>query len=173
METPAGFPHLKYTQVERERRWLCEDMPAAALASRDVFDITDHYLPQSHLRLRSAAPRYGGSNFRRLTKKVETSDPRQRLLTTIYLDETEYKIMRALGGLELVKSRHRFAYGDVTVALDCFTGPLTGLMLAEIEFGDEAAMTTFPQPAFATREVTNDPVYSGYALAVRAADFSD
>ncbi len=65
------------------------------------------------------------------------------------------------------KTRHYYAADDVTLSVDRFEGALTGLFLAEAEFADDAAMAAFPHPAFAVREVTDDPRYTGGEL-VRA-----
>ena len=51
--------------------------------------------------------------------------------------------------------------------MDRFEGALAGLFLAEADFADDAAMAAFPHPAFAVREVTEDPRNTGGEL-VRA-----
>ncbi|HEY4345256.1 MAG TPA: hypothetical protein VGN05_12975 [Parvibaculum sp.] len=166
---PAGYPHLKYAQIERERRWLCAKMPPLALAAPEIFKIVDHYLPESELRLRSAAALHDESNYRRLSKKTQLPDPRHRLITTIYLGEHEYTLMRGLGGLALTKHRHSFALKGRRISVDQFGAPLEGLVLAEVEFDDDETMEAYPHPPFALREVTDDARFSGFALAQMAA----
>ncbi len=46
-------------------------------------------------------------------------------------------------------------------------GPLRAPLTAAI--GDDAAMAAFPDPAFALREVTDDPRYTGGALVLHGA----
>ncbi|MDR3498868.1 MAG: hypothetical protein P4L72_06540 [Parvibaculum sp.] len=169
IEPPVGFPHLKYAQIERERRWLCDAVPEAALRSGTRLDIVDLYIPGSALRLRSAEPLDGGVNYRRLSKKVQLADPRHRLITTLYLSEGEHARLQALGGLVLKKRRINFERGGRRAAVDIFEPPLKGLILAEIEFDDDVAMTTYAMPEFARLEVTDDARYSGFALARLAA----
>lgn len=167
---PGGYPHLKYAQIERERRWLCAKTPPLALAAPEIFEIVDHYLPDSELRLLSAAPLHDGVNYRRLSKKTRLADPRHRLITTIYLGESEYALMRALGGLALRKHRHSFALKGRRISVDRFDAPLEGLVLGEVEFDDDETMATYPHPVFAIREVTDDARFAGFALARLAAE---
>ena len=159
-----GFPKLKYAWVERERRWLCRDVPMDRVA--DAWTITDLYVTGAHLRLREAIPLAGGEPMRRLTRKGDV-DAATRLLTSIYLAEAEFVMLaNALTGRTLRKIRHHLhAENGVVVSVDRFEGPLAGLILAEAEFDIAAALAAFPTPDFAVREVTDDPRYGGGALA--------
>ena len=51
------------------------------------------------------------------------------------------------------------------MSLDEFRGELAGLLLVEAEFESDEALQRFSAPPFATREVTNDPAFTGGALA--------
>jgi CYTH domain-containing protein len=124
--------------------------------------ITDLYITGARLRLREARPLDGGPVMRRLTRKADLS-PDRRLITSIYLSEAEFALFRDLPGARLLKRRHTFADG---LTADRFEGALDGLVLAEREFETDAEMAAFPQPAFAVREVTADPRYTGGALAI-------
>jgi len=159
-----GFPKLKYAWVERERRWLCRGIPREPVLSADR--ITDLYVTGARLRLREAVPLDGGAPMRRLTRKADV-DARTRLLTSIYLEETEFRLLCDLPGVRLCKTRHRLQPRDGAAFLsyDVFEGPLEGLVLAEAEFDTPEALAAFPTPAFARREVTGDPRYNGAALA--------
>lgn len=157
-----GFPKSKYAWVERERRWLCHEVPAARVIGADA--ITDHYITGVRLRLREATPLDGGEPMRRLTRKADV-DPSTRLLTSIYLSPEEFALLAGLPGTVLRKTRHRLALeGGVTMSVDRFEGPLEGLILAEKEFETDAAMAAFIAPDFCVREVTDDPRYTGGAL---------
>lgn len=153
-----GFPKLKYTNIERERRWLCAGLPDRRLLEAEA--ITDLYVNGTRLRLREAVPLNGGPVMRRLTRKADLAAD-QRLITSIYLTEVEYALFRDLPGLTLRKVRHTLADG---LSVDRFQGPLEGLFLAEAEFDTDEAMAGFPVPDFAVREVTDDPRYTGGAL---------
>jgi hypothetical protein len=157
-----GFPKLKYAWVERERRWLCHEIPMDQVIGADA--ITDLYVTGTRLRLREAIPLDGGPPMRRLTRKADV-DPATRLLTSIYLAPEEFALLADLPGRRIRKTRHRLApQGGITISIDRFEGPLAGLILAEAEFETADALAAFPMPDFALREVTDDPRYTGGAL---------
>jgi CYTH domain-containing protein len=157
-----GFPKLKYVWIERERRWLCHEIPADRVIAAEA--ITDLYVTGVRLRLREARPLGGGEPMRRLTRKADV-DASTRLLTSIYLSPEEFKLLAGLPGKLIRETRHRLApQGGVTMSVDRFEGPLTGLILAEAEFDTDAAMAAFTAPDFCVREVTDDPRYTGGAL---------
>lgn len=164
MTDPAALGFLKpekYAAVERERRWLCAGLPDLPVVRAEA--IEDLYVEGSRLRLRRATPVGGGEVILRLSKKADLA-PDKRLITTLYLTEAEYALFEGLPGRILRKTRHYYAADGVTLSVDRFEGPLAGLFLAEAEFGDDAAMATFPDPTFALREVTDDPRYTGGQL---------
>lgn len=154
----------KYAAIERERRWLCAGLPDLPVVRAEA--IEDLYVEGSRLRLRRATPIGGGEPILRLSKKADLA-PDKRLITTLYLTEAEYTLFKGLPGRVLRKTRHYYAAAGVTLSVDRFEGPVAGLFLAEAEFADDAAMAAFPDPAFAVREVTADPRYTGGEL-VRA-----
>ncbi|MDB5444113.1 MAG: hypothetical protein JWP73_2489 [Phenylobacterium sp.] len=157
-----GFQKLKYAVVERERRWLCRDVPQDRVLSAEA--ITDLYVAGTRLRLREAVPLDGGPPQRRIARKADV-DARTRLITSIYLSEVEFALLADLPGARLRKTRHHLAaVAGVSISVDRFEGPLAGLVLAEAEFDSAAAMAAFPTPDFAVREVTDDPRYSGGVL---------
>ena len=166
-ETAAalGFPKPQYRSVERERRWLCREVPRERIVNSDA--IVDLYVTGARLRLREARPLGGGAAMLRLTRKADV-DSHTRLLTSIYLPEDEFAMLaRVLNGVRLKKIRHRLqpVPGTLHVGVGEFEGELAGLILAEAEFETPEAMARFAMPDFALREVTDDPRYDGGALA--------
>ncbi|MDB5425850.1 MAG: hypothetical protein JWQ29_3266 [Phenylobacterium sp.] len=158
-----GFPKLKYAWVERERRWLCHEIPTARVIGAEA--ITDLYVTGVRLRLREARPLDGGAPMRRLTRKADV-DASTRLLTSIYLSPDEFALLAGLPGKVIRKTRHRLAPEDgVAMSVDRFEGPLEGLILAEAEFETDAALAAFAAPDFCVREVTDDRRYTGGALS--------
>jgi len=157
-----GFPKLKYAWVERERRWLCREIPMDRVIGAD--SIVDLYVTGTRLRLREATPLDGGPPMRRLSRKADV-DAATRLLTSIYLAPAEFALLAGLPGNVIRKTRHRLSpQGGVTMSVDRFEGPLEGLILAEAEFETDEAMAAFAAPDFCVREVTDDPRYTGGAL---------
>jgi CYTH domain-containing protein len=69
-------------------------------------------------------------------------------------------------GRRVEKRRHRIAYGGAMLEVDVFEGALAGLVVAEVEFADEAAARAFVPPAWFGREVTDDGAFKNRALAV-------
>jgi CYTH domain-containing protein len=157
-----GFPKLKYTAVERERRWLCSRMPVVQVLWAER--IVDLYVENARLRLRRACRLDGSGTLRRLTKKADLG-PDRRLITSVYLDEAEFSLLADLPGRRLTKVRHHLGVEDTALSVDVFEGALAGLILAEAEFRTDAEAASFPSPEFAEREVTGDPRYTGGVLA--------
>src|ERR671924_219823 len=70
------------------------------------------------------------------------------------------------------RSGYRYIYEGYNWALDVFTGRHTGLTLAEVEGENEDELEHVVAPPFVGWEVTNDPFFTGGALAVvTTADF--
>ena len=157
-----GWPKLKYAWIERERRWLCAAAPMDLVVRSEA--ITDLYVTGTRLRLREAVPLAGGAPQRRLGRKADV-DAHTRLLTSIYLSSEEFSLLSSLPGRILRKTRHHIGLvNGVEMSVDEFEGDLAGLVMAEAEFDDAAAMATYPSPDFAIREVTEDTRYSGGRL---------
>ena len=161
-----GFPKAQYTAIERERRWLCGEVPRSLV--RQTLTVTDLYVTGTLLRLREMRSSDGAPPIVKLSRKAD-ADARTRLITTIYLEEAEYAVLAAvLPGTRLTKIRHRLhAPSGVLMSVDEFQGELSGLLLVEAEFETEAELERFPMPSFAIREVTNEVAFTGGTLATR------
>jgi adenylate cyclase len=70
------------------------------------------------------------------------------------------------GGL-IEKTRHRVRWDGRDWDIDVFEGENKGLVVAEIEFDDEAEARAFVPPPWAGREVTGEERYYNARLAVR------
>lgn len=160
-----GFPKLEYVAVERERRWLCREVPRERVVRTEA--ITDLYVTGTRLRLREARPTDGGAPMLRLSRKADV-DTQTRLITSIYLPEEEFAVLAAaLPGVRIRKLRHRFqSLPGMLMLVDEFQGELEGLFLAEADFKTRDLLAAFPMPDFAVREVTDDPRFTGVNLAV-------
>lgn len=155
-----GFPNPNYRAVERERRWLCREVPREQVVRTEA--ITDLYVTGTRLRLREARLIDGGAPKLRLSRKVDV-DPHTRLITSIYLPEEEFAVLAAaLPGVRIKKLRHRLqSPPGVLMLVDAFQGELDGLIMAEAEFKTLDLLAAFPMPDFAVREVTDDPRFTG------------
>jgi adenylate cyclase len=75
------------------------------------------------------------------------------------------KLWPLTAGRRLTKSRYKIPLGDFTIELDEFEGVNRGLLVAEVEFPDEASCWGFQPPAWFGDDVTGDPRYANRRLA--------
>ena len=68
-------------------------------------------------------------------------------------------------GRRVEKLRRRTELDGLVVELDVYAGALEGLLVAEVEFADEAAADAFRPPAWFGDEVTEDERYKNRTLA--------
>lgn len=159
---------MKYAQIERERRFLLQDLPDG-LAQRPFTHITDHYLPHTRLRLRRMTDETGAVVALKLTQKFRETGfdtlshqpGTQTIITNFYLNETEYQTLAQLGGNILTKRRYRLPSDSHTFSIDVFEGDLAGLVLAEIEALSDEELAHVPQPDWTVAEVTDDVFFIG------------
>lgn len=165
---PADWQHpLKYAQVEEERRFLLRSLPSDLSPDAAYVRIVDHYLPDTRLRLRRLESPTGEVLVLKLGQKFRAADQstRQTTMTNFYLDETEYAILSTLGGALLVKRRYPYHHAGHNYNIDVFERHLSGLILMEIERRPGVDLSALPLPSVALREVTDDPFFTGGALA--------
>lgn len=156
----------RYAQTEFERKFLVRSLPEDLDAGSYV-RIVDRYLQDTRLRLRRMEKSDGRLLQYKLGQKFPQGDgvEQTRSMTNIYLDAGEYALLRQLGGLRLEKHRARYAWSGHNFSVDIFQGPLSGLVLAEIEKLNLADLIAVPVPDFAVREVTGEPSMEGGTLA--------
>ena len=159
-DAPPG-KSTKYARRERERRFVLKRSPAGPCIRRA--EISDLYITGSRLRLRQTQETMSGGRavIYKLTQKLDHPDGRPGLMTTLYLNKAEHDLLRALPGIELKKSR----YSVPPLGVDVFTGELSGLMMAEIEFDTAEDEARFQEPSEAAAEVTQDRRFTGGQLA--------
>ncbi len=162
-----GQRNGKYSCNEWERRFLVRQLPAEVRECRDYRCIMDHYIPGTRLRLRRVEANDGDHVVFKLTQKfADTSSPAMRtIITTLYLDEAEYRHLAVLGGNEITKRRYVYHNEGQRFSLDVFTGRHEGLILAEVECENEEELRCVALPPFAIREVTEEVFFTGGALA--------
>jgi CYTH domain-containing protein len=154
----------KYALIERERRFLVPDLPDVAPVA--VRRITDRYIIGTQLRLRRVEGIVDGrlEVVGKLTQKLPVpADVPGRCgeITTIYVDEHERAVVATLPALVLEKTRLSIP----PMGVDVFEGVLTGLVIAEAEFGDDDAMAAFVPPSWCGVEITGRPDLGGGELA--------
>jgi len=152
----------KYARVERERSFLLAGPPPASVGTARR-RITDRYLPGTRLRLRRVEYLDSGACEFKLTQKVPGGRPGyvRGLITNTYLSAAEYDLLASLPGEVLSKTR----VSVPPLSIDVFDPPLRGLVLGEAEFATDHAARSFPLPATAIAEITDDTRFTGGTLA--------
>ena len=150
----------RYSQIEREQRWLLREVPEGLV---DPVQIHDIYLRDTNLRLRRMESPQGV--IWKLGQKVRErpESPEIVRLTNIYLAEREYNVLTTLAGAQLSKTRWHWVWRDRGLSVDVFDEPLKGLVLAEIELGPPEIHLDAPVGALA--DVTYNNQFSGGVLA--------
>lgn len=97
----------KYALIERERRFLVSNVPNVEPRARR--SITDRYIAGTRLRVRRVDGVVDGRHevVHKLTQKVPdpaASGGRRGEITTVYLDESEYRRLSNLAGHRLTKA---------------------------------------------------------------------
>lgn len=76
-----------------------------------------------------------------------------------------YHLMSKADGIVITKRRVLIPFGKYTIELDIFEGEHRGLILAEVEFENEAEAESFVPPSWFGMDVTLDGKYHNSALS--------
>ena len=160
------LPESKYARVERERRYLLQDLPQGLMRASPHVQITDNYITGTRLRLRKVRDPQTNKWTLKFTQKFapEPEDFSRTLITNIYLDAQEYKLLSVFEANEIRKNRYRFESEGRQFSVDMFLGELFGLVLAEVSFENDEELDNFLKPQFALAEVTNNELFTGGKL---------
>ena len=156
----------KYSRIERERRYLLQDLPEGLTRADPHVQITDNYLTGTRLRLRKVRDPKTNKWTVKLTQKFapNPADFSRTVITNTYLNAAEYQVLSVFEANEIRKNRYPFEWEGRKFTIDMFLGNLFGLVLAEVSFESEAELARFPQPPFAIAEVTNNEIFTGGEL---------
>ncbi len=154
----------KYVHPEVERKFLVATIPSGATFQADI---TDHYIPNTTLRLRRMQTEHEVTFKLAQKLRIHPHDTRVILHTNFYLSEAEYVFLAStLPSHHLEKRRFRFHGRAIPMAIDQFQGHLEGLVIAEVDFGPNGDPSSLPMPSFALAEVTDDERFTGARLAL-------
>ena len=146
---------------EIERKFLVRELPHD-LTSYPSKEISQGYLVSlddgTQVRLRKADER------RTLTFKRGTGNVREEREVELTADQF-HALWPATEGKRLVKTRYEIPLGDRVVEIDVYHDRHEGLVVAEVEFDEEAAAKNFQPPDWLAEDVTGDPRYSNQLLA--------
>lgn len=156
----------KYARVERERRYLLQDLPEGLTRASPHLQITDNYITGTRLRLRKVRNPQTNKWTVKLTQKFvpEPENFARAIITNIYLNALEAETFAVFEANEVRKNRYPFEFEGRTFSADMFLGDLFGLVLAEVSFETDGELDNFPKPAFAIADVTNIELFTGGRL---------
>lgn len=159
-------PESKYARIERERRYLLQDLPEGLTRADPHVQITDNYIIGTRLRLRKVRDPRTNKWTVKFTQKFapNPADFSRTVITNTYLNAAEYQALSVFEANEIRKNRYPFEWEGLKFTIDMFLGNLFGLVLAEVSFESEAELAGFPQPPFAIAEVTNNEIFTGGEL---------
>jgi CYTH domain-containing protein len=160
------IPDSKYARVERERRYLLNDLPEG-LARTDLhLQITDNYITGTRLRIRKVRDPKTNKWTVKFTQKFapNPADLSHTIITNTYLSATEAETLSVFEANEIRKNRYYFDFEGRRFSVDMFLGDLFGLVLAETSFETDEEMRVFQLPPFALADVTDNEMFSGGKL---------
>lgn len=148
--------------LEIERKFLVEEV-SAQLAGAPATEIDQGYLVLGAGASEARVRRRAGA----FTLTVKRGGGLVRGETEIELSEEQFERLWPLTeGQRVRKRRHELPLaGDLVAEVDVYADGLQGLIVAEVEFPDEATAAAFTPPAWLGREVTEDPAYKNRRLA--------
>ena len=159
----AALPEVPAMESEIERSFLI-DFQAIPY---DLSTLVCHEIQQGYIAI-------DGETEVRLRLKDDDALITIKQGTGNVRKEHEYAIpsaeapsLLAMAGDRIVtKTRYIISQDAYRIELDVFKGAHTGLILAEVEFADEASSDEFVAPAWFGQEVTEDTRYMNRNLAV-------
>jgi CYTH domain-containing protein len=169
-------PESKYARVERERRYLLQDLPEGVSRADHHLQITDNYITGTRLRLRKVRDPQTNKWVVKFTQKFapDRDDLSRTIITNTYLNPIEADTLGIFEANEIRKNRYHFEFEGRQFSVDMFLGDLFGLVLAEVSFDSDDELENFSPPPFALAEVTNNEVFSGGRLSqLSFADLQD
>ncbi len=160
------LPESKHARVERERRYLLQDLPPGLTRASPHTQITDNYITGTRLRLRKIRDPLTNKWIVKFTQKYapKPEDLTRTIITNTYLSPQEYEVLSVFEGNEIRKNRYPFEFQEKKFSVDMFLGDLFGLVLAEVSFQDDGELDSFPLPTFVLIEVSNNELFTGGRL---------
>jgi CYTH domain-containing protein len=159
-------PESRYARMERERRYLLQDLPEGLTRASYHLQITDNYITGTRLRLRKARDPKTNMWTMKFTQKFapNPADLARTLITNINLNAQEAEALSVFEANEIRKNRYPFEFDGRKFSIDMFLGDLFGLVLAEVSFATDEELESFPKPTFAIADVTNNELFTGGRL---------
>ncbi len=137
--------------MEIERKFLIKELPD--LSQYSYVDIEQGYLStQPVLRIRKKNDKYI------LTYKGAGLMAREEIEADLTKEAYDH-LKEKIDGHLISKRRYLIPLDPYTIELDVFSGHMSGLIMAEVEFPDIASADSFAPPAWFGKDVTSDSRY--------------
>ena len=149
---------------EIERRWLVIQKYLPNLSELKSWEVTDHYLDRSRLRLRKMVDGNGRAQTQyKLCKKYGKVSKIQEPVTNIYLTEDEYNKFVGIEANVLKKIKYRYEFEGTAFDINVFTDSNT--IIVEAEFRSEHHASECILPQFIGEEVSSKIEYESASIA--------
>src|SRR2546425_3733978 len=105
-------PESKYARVERERRYLLQDLPEGLSRADRHLQITDNYITGTRLRIRKVRDPKTNKWIVKFTQKFapDPNDLSRTIITNTYLNAIEAETLSIFEANEVRKNRYRFEF---------------------------------------------------------------
>jgi len=156
----------KYARLERERRYLLQDLPEGMNRASPHVQITDNYLTGTRLRIRKVRDPQTNKWTVKLTQKFapDEEDFSRTIITNIYLNALEAETLAVFDANEIRKNRYPFEFEGRKFSVDMFLGGRFVLKKKEVSFERDYDLDNFPRPPFAIADVTANEIFTGGKL---------
>jgi adenylate cyclase len=144
------------THTEIEKKFLVTQLPDH-LAELPHVEITQGYLAFDERGLEVRLRKVGEARY--LAHKIHRGDTRIEREITLSDDQFD-ELWPATKGRRLRKVRYFVPHDGLTVEIDLYKGPATGIMVAEIEFPDRSSRAAFQKPDWLGKDVSGSAQYS-------------
>ncbi len=156
------IPNRSDSPREIERKFLLKKLPEN-LADYPHAEVEQGYLALEDNGVQVRLRRKG--DVRTLTYKRGTKTAREE--REIRLSAEQFAALwPATEGRRLTKVRYDIPCGERTVEVDIYTGRHEGLVVAEVEFPDEASCRDFVPPSWIGEDVSGQARYSNVVMAL-------
>jgi adenylate cyclase len=147
--------------IEIERKFLLGELPSALAFARRRAILQGYLALDGDTEVRIRRTPDGA------TLTIKHGSGEVRVEEELALGERQADALWKLtDGRRLQKVRREMRVDGVDVEVDEYAGALDGLVVAEVEFVDEASSQAFEPPPWFGREVTDDPAYKNRNLGM-------
>lgn len=147
--------------MEIERKYLIKNLP------EDYLNYPCRHIEQAYLNTDPVIRIRKDNETYELTYKSKGLMTREEY--TLPLDEISYQhLLSKIDGRLIKKTRYMIPLSNsLTIELDVFEGDLAPLLLAEVEFPDEASALSFTPPEWFGTDVTFSSEYHNSTLSLK------